>query len=207
VVAYALSGWGTGWSLSYQSAPLVGLPTSAGTVPISNFLGYGPGPAQLIPGMSPWSVNWIDLSGVHQTTPLDINCHCFNPTTTQVLNPAAFTNVPNGQFAANESSIRSFRGIRIPQENANFSRDFRIKERYSLNIRVEFTNIFNRVQLPTAAGAAGGINLGNFAAAPTKFTSGRHRRLVQRRFRHHRFAANRLCNRPARRHAGRPIQI
>lgn len=49
VVAYALSGWGTGWSLSYQSAPLVGLPTSAGTVPISNFLGYGPGPAQLIP--------------------------------------------------------------------------------------------------------------------------------------------------------------
>jgi hypothetical protein len=29
-------------------------------------------------------------------------------------------------------------------ENANFGRDFRVKERYSLNIRVEFTNIFNR---------------------------------------------------------------
>jgi hypothetical protein len=41
-----------------------------------------------------------------------------------------------------------------------------------LNIRVEFTNIFNRLQLPTAAGAAGGINLGNFAAAPTTFKSG-----------------------------------
>jgi hypothetical protein len=89
-----------------------------------------------------------------------------------VLNPASWTNVPNGQFAANESSIRSFRGIRIPQENANFGRDFRIKERYSLNIRVEFTNIFNRLQLPTAAGALGGINLGNFTAAPTKFASG-----------------------------------
>lgn len=165
-VAYALSGWGTGWSLSYQSAPLVGLPTSTGTVPISNFLGYGPGPAQLIPGMSPWSVNWTDLSGVHHTTPLNINCHCFDPTTTQVLNPLAWTNVPNGQFAANESSIRSFRGIRIPQENANFSRDFRIKEGISLNIRVEFTNIFNRLQLPV------GINLANFAAAPTKFTTG-----------------------------------
>jgi hypothetical protein len=48
-----LSGWGAGVSLSYQSAPLAGLPTSAGTMPISNFLGYGPGPAQLIPGMSP----------------------------------------------------------------------------------------------------------------------------------------------------------
>jgi hypothetical protein len=150
----------------------VGLPTSAGTAPISNFLGYGPGPAQLIPGMNPWSVNWTDLSGTHHTDPLNINCHCFDPTTTQVLNPAAFTNVPNGQFAASESSIRSFRGFRIPQENANFSREFRIKERYSLNIRVEFTNIFNRLQIPTSATALGGINLGNFAAAPTKFTTG-----------------------------------
>ncbi len=172
VVAYALSGWSTGWFLSYQSAPLVGLPTSSGSVPISNFLGYGPGPAQLIPGMNPWSVNWTDLSGVHHTDPLDINCHCFDPTRTQVLNPAAWTNVPNGQFAASQGSIRSFRGIRIPQESANFGRNFRIKERYSLNIRVEFTNIFNRLQLPTAAGAAGGVNLGNFTAAPTKITSG-----------------------------------
>ena len=171
VVAYALSGWSTGWSLSYQSAPLVGLPTSTGTDPISNFLGYGPGPAQLIPGMSPWSANWTDYNGVHHTDPIDVNCHCFDPTTTQVLNPAAFTNVPNGQFAADQSSIRSFRGMRVPVENANFSRNFRIKERYNLSIRAEFTNIFNRLQLPTAAGALGGINR-NFTAAPTKFTSG-----------------------------------
>jgi hypothetical protein len=166
LVSYALSGWSTGWSLSYQSAPLVGLPTSTGTVPISNFLGYGPGPAQLIPGMNPWSVNWTDLSGTHHTDPLNINCHCFDPTTTQVLNPAAWTNVPNGQFAASESSIRSFRGIRIPQENANFGRNFRIKERYDLSIRVEFTNIFNRLQLAQTVG------LGNFASTPIKFTSG-----------------------------------
>ena len=37
---------------------------------------------------------------------------------------------------------------------------------------MEFTNIFNRLQLPTGVGAAGGVNLGNFAAAPTKFTTG-----------------------------------
>jgi hypothetical protein len=173
LVSYALSGWGTGWSLSYQSGPLVGnpattplgLPTSAGTVPISQFLGYGPGPAQLVPGMSPWSVDWTDNNGVHHTTPLDINCHCFDPTKTVVLNPAAWTNVPNGQFGANQGPIRSFRGMRIPVENANFGRTFRIKERASLNVRVEFTNIFNRTQLPF-------INLGNFASAATKFTSG-----------------------------------
>jgi len=165
ILSYVVSGWSTGWYLNYQSAALVGLPTSSGTAPISNFLGYGPGPAQLIPGMNPWSVNWTDYSGVHHTTPLDINCHCFDPTTTQVLNPAAWTNVPNGTFGADQASIRSFRGMRIPSENANFARNFRVKERYNLQVRAEFTNIFNRLQYPA-------ITLGNFATAPTVFTSG-----------------------------------
>src|SRR5579863_4704576 len=165
VVGYIVSGWGTGWYLSYQSAALVGLPTSSGTAPINDFLGYGPGPAQLIPGMNPWSVNWTDYSGKVHTTPLDINCHCFDPTKTQVLNPAAWTNVPNGQFAANQASIRSFRGQRLPAENANFSRNFRVKERYNFQVRAEFTNIFNRLQYPA-------ITLGNFAIAPTTFKSG-----------------------------------
>jgi hypothetical protein len=172
VLGAIVSGWGTGWYLNYQSAPLVGLPTSNGTAPISNFLGYGPGPAQLIPGMSPWSVDWYDKSGTHHTDPLDINCHCFDVTKTVVLNPAAFTNVPNGQFAANEASIRSFRGFRYPAENANFSRTFRIKERYIFQIRAEFTNIFNRVQYAIPGGQTTAINLGNFAVAPTTFTSG-----------------------------------
>jgi hypothetical protein len=166
IVSYALSGWSTGWTLSYQSAPLVGLPTSNSTVPISNFLGYGPGPAQLISGMSPWSVDWTDYSGTHHTDPLDINCHCFDPTKTQVLNPLAFTNVLNGQFAANQSSIRSFRGFRVPQESANFGRNFRIKERVNLNLRVEFANVFNRMVLPAPSVA------GNFSSAPVRFTSG-----------------------------------
>ena len=169
LVSYALSGWGTGWALSYQSAGLVGLPTSTGSVPISQFLGYGPGPAQLIPGMNPWSVDWTDYNGVHHTDPLNINCHCFDPTKTVVLNPKAWTNVPDGQFAANESSIRSFRGMRVPIEDANFGRDFRVKERMSLNVRVEFTNIFNRLVYPAISL---GQNGQNFLSNPTTFGSG-----------------------------------
>jgi hypothetical protein len=172
ILSYIVSGWGTGWYLNYQSAALVGLPTSSGSSPISNFLGYGPGPAQLVPGMSPWSVDWTDNSGTHHTDPLNINCHCFDVTKTQVLNPAAFTNVPNGQFGANQASIRSFRGMRYPAENANFSRTFRIKERVTFQIRAEFTNIFNRVQYAFPLFATSAINLGNFATAPTRFTSG-----------------------------------
>jgi hypothetical protein len=98
---------------------------------------------------------------------------------------------------------------RLPHtvENANFSRNFRIRERYSLNIRVEFTNIFTRLQIPTTATAPDGINLGNFAQAPTKFTSGPQYRLVQRRFRHARHAAQRLCHGPARRHDRGPLPV
>jgi hypothetical protein len=82
-----------------------------------------------------------------------------------VLNPAAWTSIPNGQWGADQSTIRYFRGIRAPSENFNFSRNFRFKERVQLNLRVEFTNVFNRTRLPQPAG-------GNFTAAPTVFTSG-----------------------------------
>ncbi|MEI9814865.1 MAG: TonB-dependent receptor [Acidobacteriota bacterium] len=170
-VSAALSGWGLGTYLNYQSAALVGLPTSAGAVPLSQFLGRGPGPAQLMPGANPWSVDWTDYDGNHHSDPLDINCHCFDPTKTVVLNPNVWTNVPDGQWAANMSSIRSFRGFRAPTENANFSRNFRFGRdgRYNLNLRIEFANIFNRMQYSSLTTP---ITLGNFKTAPTKFQSG-----------------------------------
>jgi hypothetical protein len=172
ILAYVLSGWGVGAYANYQSAPVLARPSSNGTVPISNFLGRGPGGAQLkidpATGnyMNPWSVDWVDLKGNRRTDPLDINCRCFDPTKTQVLNPNAWENVPNGFWAADQSTIRWWRGIRIPQENANLSRSFRFKEGVHLNVRVEFTNIFNRTQLPQPSTA------GNFANAPVRFTSG-----------------------------------
>jgi len=167
VVSYILGGWGLGAYAQYQSAPLLGRPAASSTFPISDWLGYGPGGAQLKIGadgkpMNPYAVNWTDLSGKVHTEPLDINCHCYDPTRTQVLNPAAWVAVPDGQFAANQSSIRYFRGIRQPVESANLSRNFRFKERYTLQIRIEMNNVFNRMLLPQP-GAAGL----NFSAAPT----------------------------------------
>jgi len=116
--------------------------------------------------MSPFSVNWVDNEGKQRTDPIDINCHCYDPTKNQVLNPNAWENVPNGQWAADQSDLRFFRGIRQPTENANFARNFRVKEKVTLNVRVEFNNILNRMILPNPT------TLGNYAAAPTKFTSG-----------------------------------
>ena len=175
-VSYALSDWGLGVYMQYQSAALLSnagvfRPTSNGTLPISQFLGRGPGGAQLKQNadgsyMSPWSVDWVDYSGTQRTDPIDINCHCFDPTKNQVLNPNAWTNIPNGQWGADQSTLRFLRGMRQPTENANFSRNFRLKEKVSLNVRVEFNNVFNRTRLPNPSIA------GNFSSAPTKFTTG-----------------------------------
>jgi hypothetical protein len=64
-----------------------------------------------------------------------------------VLNPNAWVSTPAGKFTADTSTIRNFRGIRTPSESLNISRTFRLKERVSLQVRVEFQNVFNRLQL------------------------------------------------------------
>ncbi len=69
------------------------------------------------------------------TDPIDINCHCFDPTKTVVLNPDAWENIPAGQFGAQQASLRFFRGIRRPTENAKISSVFRIPERVQLKLR------------------------------------------------------------------------
>ena len=59
--------------------------------------------------------------------------------------------------------------MRLPRENFNVSRNFRIREGVSLNIRAEFTNVLNRNYLPNPSTAS-------FAGTPTKvngiYTSG-----------------------------------
>jgi hypothetical protein len=120
---------------------------------------------------SPYATSWKDYQGVMHNTPIDLNCHCFDPRSTIVLNPNAWSAIPDGQFGANQSSIRDFRGFRQPEENANFGRNFRITERTTLQIRAEWTNVFNRLLLPqpnttapygTPATQVNGISTGGY---------------------------------------------
>lgn len=158
VVSYVLADWALSSALYYQSGAYISRPLNGSTNPISQWLGVGRGPggAQLLKNadgsyMNPWSVNWTDLSGVHHTDPIDINCHCYDPAKTVVLNPAAWGPVPDATWAAQTSTLPFFRGPRHPMEAMNFARNFTIKEGLTLQVRMEFQNIFNRVQVPSPA--------------------------------------------------------
>ncbi len=106
---------------------------------------------------------------------VDLNCHCYDPNTTFVLNPKAWTNPPDGQFSSSAAYYDDYRFQRRPIENLGFGRTFAIKERVTLSVRAEFTNIFNRTEVnnPVNGAAAGqafnstqtvknGLNTGGF---------------------------------------------
>jgi hypothetical protein len=85
----------------------------------------------------------------------NLNCGCFNPNTTFVLNPAAWTTPAPGQYGTAAAYYSDYRYQRRPVENMSFGRIFRIREKASLLFRVEFTNIFNRTEMnnPTSTSA------------------------------------------------------
>jgi len=100
---------------------------------------------------------------------VDINCHCYDPSKTQVLNPAAWTDTPNGTFSPSAAYYNDYRYQRRPSELASFGRTFRITERTSLAIRAEFNNVFNRTLL---LGATAGTYVNPSTALNTPIKAG-----------------------------------
>ena len=79
----------------------------------------------------------------------DLNCGCFDPNKTFVLNPNAWTDPAPGQWGTAAPYYNDYRGRRRPQESLALGRLFKITERTSLSIRAEFTNVFNRTVFPS----------------------------------------------------------
>jgi hypothetical protein len=82
----------------------------------------------------------------------DLNCHCFDPNKEFVLNPAAWADPAPGTFGKGAAYYSDYRQQRQPVENFAFGRDFKLtgEGKVKLNIRAEFSNIFNRSRLPNA---------------------------------------------------------
>jgi hypothetical protein len=155
IVSWVLRDWAVDAYLQYASG--LPIPAPPATTSIANQL-YQPSVANRVPGVNPFTV--------------DLNCHCFDPATTFVLNKDAWANPPAGQFGNAALFYSDFRYQRHPIENMGVGRVFPIKERFSVEMRVDFSNIFNRTYLnnPTATGftlpqsksPATGLNSGGF---------------------------------------------
>ena len=95
----------------------------------------------------------------------ELNCHCYDPNTTFVLNKDAWTQPAAGQWGTSAAYYSDYRFQRRPTENLAFGRTFRIKERATINLRAEFSNIFNRARFQDPS-------FGNAQATQTRVTAG-----------------------------------
>jgi len=160
--------WTIGTYLRYQSGELIRVPASNNNLLLQ--LGRGPGNNPALWGGGTTFQNRVP--GV----PLllkDPNCHCIDPTRELVLNPAAWTDAPAGQFGTSAPYYNDYRWQRRPSENFSVGRDFVVnRERnVKLQVRAEFQNIFNRLFLaspiPISSGAGNVPLTGTNPAAPT----------------------------------------
>jgi hypothetical protein len=87
------------------------------------------------------------------------NSH-FDPTKTLVLNPNAWTEPDAGTFGVSAPYYINNRWQRQPAESFSLMRTFRIREKYEIQIRGEFQNMFNRVAyaVPATGGPTGTAN-------------------------------------------------
>ena len=145
-LSWVTKDWVVGAVLRYQSGAL--LPTASSN---NNFL------SQMQRGPSNNPAVWGGGTTFQNVVPgqpfftQDPNCHCFDPTTTKVLNPAAWTDVGTGQYGATAPYLNNYRWQRQPAESMSFGRIFPLARegRVNLNVRIEFQNVFNRTFLST----------------------------------------------------------
>ncbi len=179
--------WQVGAVLRYQSGALIQTPTS------NNQLG-----TQLDRGIAGAGTStYFNVNPGQPKLLVDPNCGCFNPQTTQVLNPAAWTDAPGGTFGVSAPFYSGYRWQRQPAESVSLGRNFRMghEGRYTLQIRAEFTNIFNRL-----------VPVGAIDHQPVE-----SRADVQQRYRHWRLwvccDSGRHGNSAAQWTNGRPVQL
>lgn len=146
---FILSDWTLGTVMQYGSGQPIGIPNTA---TINNAAALLRGTrAERVPGEPLFLV--------------DLNCHCYDPAKTQVLNPKAWRDPVPGTFSTSALYYNDYRFQRRPRETLSFGRMFKIRENVRLQLRAEFTNPFNRTQIPnpvigSPTGGAGNYTTG-----------------------------------------------
>lgn len=137
-LSWAARDWTIGTGLRYGSGLPIEAPAAANNLTAA--LGRGTF-ANRVPGQPLFTV--------------DLNCHCYDPNTTFVQNQNAWSTPAPGQFGTSAAYYSDYRYQRRPVENMALGRTFRIKERASVNVRAEFTNLFNRAGIPNPTNGQG----------------------------------------------------
>lgn len=150
ILKYVLSGWQMGALLTYASGTPILVPSAS---------------ANLLSTETFETNSYLDRVPGQPLFLQNLNCHCFDPTKTLVLNPAAWALPPAGTWGTSPAYYNDYRSQRHPTENFNFGRTFNIRESMNLSVRMEFVNIFNRTVLPAPSSTTP-------LTAPTCFVSG-----------------------------------
>jgi hypothetical protein len=149
-INYQVPKWREGKNLGSKTLSWLARDWTMGT-----FLSYRSGTPIRVPGANSGLNNYL-LQGASFANrvagqPLflaDVNCHCFDPSKTVVLNPKAWQDPLPGQWGSSAAYYDDYRFQRRPAESFNLGRTFRFTERVSFNVRAEFTNVFNRLEMP-----------------------------------------------------------
>jgi hypothetical protein len=176
---YTLPGWGGNrwlsrlardWQIGAMLQYSSGLPIRA---PFAQSSGSGPDQQALnsyllrnLPGGFTNTTYANRVPGVPLFT-VDQNCHCYDPNTTFTLNSNAWQNPGPGQWGTSAAYYNDYRYQRRPNESMSFGRLFRFKEKASLEIRAEFSNVFNRAVLPNPTSTNAGQSQARNAAGQT----------------------------------------
>jgi hypothetical protein len=129
-VRQAIGGWTTSAAFTYASGLPIAVPGAQNNLSSLLFRGTF---ANRVPGQPLYLKN--------------PNCGCVDPNKDLVLNPAAWTDPPAGTFGTSAAYYSDYRAPRTPSENMSFGRRFALREGISMEVRAEFVNIFNRVEL------------------------------------------------------------
>src|SRR2546426_8065641 len=174
-LSWLVRDWTIGSFLRYQSGELIRVPASNNN--LLTQLGRGPANNPALWGGGTTFQNRVPRVPLLLKDP---NCQCIDPTKDLILNPAAWTDAPPGQFGTSAAYYNDFRWQRRPAESLSLGRDFVVdrERKIKLQVRVDFQNIFNRLFLaspiPVSSGTFNVPLTGTNPAAPKTFdTSGR----------------------------------
>jgi hypothetical protein len=154
ILSMLFSDWNVGAFLQYSSGFPLQVPNAQSN--LNNYLFQGASFANRKPGVPLYTV--------------DVNCHCYDPNKTFVLNKDAWTDPAPGQFGSSAAYYSDYRTQRRPMENMNIGRTFRLgaEGKRTLSVRMEVTNVLNRAYWGDPTGTA----LTNFNLQQTYFNNG-----------------------------------